>query len=142
MSDLIINENGDLNIIQTTETVSDEGRTIRAAFDLQVTNDTLSTAIRRAIQTPLGHLRQAALTEGNIDFIDGNYGSLIYNELSEGITLNLLSRIKGHVTNSLRVAGYLINIADLQLSVVDTYTIQLYITYTDNTTPTNITLEI
>jgi len=142
MSDLIINNNGDLNIIQVTETVSDERRTVPAAFDLEITNNTLEAAIKRAIQTPLGHLEQASLIEGNINFIDSNYGSLIYNELSEGITLNLLSRIKGHITNSLRVAGYLVNIADLRLSAVDTYTIQLYITYTDNTAATNITLEI
>jgi len=142
MSDLIINDNGDINIIQATETVSDNGRTIPATFDLEVTNNTLPLAIKRAIQTPFGYIEQPSLSEGNITFIDSNYGSLIYNELSEGITLNLLSRIKSHITNSLRVAGYLVNIADIQLSVVDTYTIQLYITYTDNNLPTNITLEL
>lgn len=142
MSDLIINDNGDLNIIQTSETLSDGERKVRAGFDLESTNNTLPISIRRAIQTPLGYIQQPSLTEGNITFIDSNYGSLIYNELSEGITLNLLSRIRSHITNSLRVAGYLINIADIKLSAVDTYTIQLYITYTDNTAPTNITLEL
>lgn len=142
MADLIINRDGDISVIQATQSVSDEGRQVRATFDVETTNDTLATAIKRAIQTPLGHLEVAALTRDNIMFVDTNYGSLIYRELSEGITLNLLSRIKRHITNSLQVAGHLVNIADVQLSVVDTYTIQLYITYTDNTTPTVISLDI
>lgn len=142
MTDLIINQEGDINIVQLTQEVSDEGRTIRPSFDVESTNDTIATSIKRAIQTPLGHLEVAALTKDNIMFVDANYGSLIYRELSEGITLNLLSRIKRHITDSLKTAGHLVNIADLQLSVVDTYTIQLYITYTNNTTPTIIALDI
>lgn len=142
MADLIINDNGDLAIQQITQAVADGSREIPAAFDLETTNDTLALLIRRAIQTPFGYLKEPALQEGNIDFIDANFGSRVYDELSEGINLNLLSRLKSHVINSLRVAGYLLNIADLQVGVVDTYTIQLYITYTDSTTPTSITLEI
>jgi len=142
MTDLIINDQGDLNIRQTTQTVSDSGRTVEATFDLEITNDNLSTMIKRAIQTPLGYIEVPSLKEGSIEFVDSNFGSLIHSELSEGISLNLLSRIKSHIINSLKTVGLLVNIADLQISAVDTYTIQLYITYTDSTTPTTITLEV
>ena len=70
MADLVLNKDGDLNIQKLTYDVSDGGRMVKAEYDLETVEQDLGLLIRRAIETPLGNIRQPALNNDTIDFID------------------------------------------------------------------------
>lgn len=144
MADLILTKEGDLKVEQLNETLLDQGRILNAEYDLAREQNNLSLLIRRAIETPKGHIAEYSLLPRDIEVINENYGSLIYQELSEGITLNFISRVKSHINESLRVAGLLNSVRNVTVSVGESnfYQININITFTDQTPPTTITVNL
>lgn len=142
MSDLIINNNGDLDVIETSGRAIDEGRVVKALYDLNTTDNYISDLIIKAVQTPRGNITIVVPNLDTADIVDSSYGSSIYRELSEGITLNFLSRVKSHIIDTLQTANLLVRVLDIQVGMVDPYTIQLNITYGDNTPNTFIRVSV
>lgn len=143
MSDLVLNNDGDLTIIQrSAEAVYNNEVTSNALFDLQTTESYKKDLVLKAIRTPRGKITMFILNEANVFIKDNEYGSDIYRELSEGITLNFLSRIKTHITQSLINAKLRNNIQDIAIGVRNSSTLEIKITYSDNTITDNLQIRI
>jgi len=142
MSDLILNNQGDLDVVQRASRVTDTGRTVKALYDLNTTENYLTDLIIKAVKTPRGNITVSVVQPDGITIVDSNFGSNIYRELSEGITLNFLSKVKSHIIDTLRTANLLVNIVDITVGMVDAYTIQLNIIYGDSTPSTFIRLTV
>lgn len=142
MSDLILNNEGDLKITQKSINGFIEDIFISETFDLATTNNYQKDLILKAIKTPKSYITLFVLDQQDILIKDKEYGSEIYKELSEGITLNFLSRVKSHITNSLITANLNNNIKDIQIGLTSSNSIQLTINYTDYNIPDNIQLNI
>lgn len=143
MSDLVLNNEGDLNIVQKSfGAIYDNDVVIPSLFDLETTNFFKKDLILKAIKTPKGKITMFILNEAGIFIKDNNYGTDIYKELSEGITLNFLSRVKAHITQSLINAKLRNNIADIIIGVRNSTTLEIKIIYNDNTTSDNLQIAI
>jgi hypothetical protein len=142
MSDLVLTNEGDLSIIKRSNNIFSEEVLTEGIFDLEKTNSYTKDLVMKAIKTPKGTLSLFVLQELNILIKDANYGSEVYRELSEGITLNFLSRVKAHITQSLINANLNNNIADILVGVQNYNTIQLIISYTDSNQRDNIQINI
>lgn len=142
MSDLILNEEGDLTVIQKSNNVYQEDVLISGIFDLEKTDNYTKDLIVKAIKTPKGKISLFILEEFNILIKDKEYGSEIYRELSEGITLNFLSRVKAHITQSLINANLNNNIGEVRVGVRNSSTIELNISYTDSSRIDNLQIAI
>lgn len=142
MSDLVLTNEGDLSIIKRSNNVFSEGVLTEGIFDLEKTNSYTKDLVMKAIKTPKGTISLFVLQELNILIKDANYGSEVYKELSEGITLNFLSRVKAHITQSLINANLNNNVADILVGVQNYNTIQLIISYTDSNQRDNIQINI
>jgi hypothetical protein len=149
--DHILLESGDSLLLEDGESVlcleySEGENTIipeqilgeEAYYDLVTERNTLTTRLRRALQTPLGNISIYALAEGGVDIVDDLYGNNIYKELSEGLTLNFISRVRNHTINAITRAGLRQNIDSVQVNVLDSHTVQIHVTYTNNNAPTII----
>ncbi len=141
MSDLILNTEGDLKMIQKSN-YTNNINTTNNIFDLQTTNNYTRDLLFKALKTPKGKITLFILDNENIIFKDKEYGSEIYKELSEGITLNFLSRVKTHIIQTLINAKLNNNIKDVLLGVASSNTIELKITYTDSTITDTVSLRI
>ena len=142
MSDLVLNNQGDLEVIQSSSAVNTPSRTEDAIYDLSTSEDFITDLIIKAVKTPRGNITISVPEADSITLLDINFGSNIYRELSEGITLNFLSRVKSHIIDTLRAANLLVNVIDMTVGMVDSYTIQLNIIYGDNTPSTFIRLTV
>lgn len=142
MSDLIIDTNGDFEVIEISSKAIDEGREVKALYDLNATDDFVGDLIIKAIKTPKGNITISLPNIDSVTLVDFNYGSNIYRELSEGITLNFLSRVKSHIINTLQAANLLVRVIDISVGMLDPYTIQLHIVYGDNTPSTFIRISV
>lgn len=142
MSDLKLTNEGDLEIVKLANEAYSEDNFISALYDINTSNNYIKDLILKAIKTPKGYLTLPIQQEEDVLFYDINYGSEIYKELSEGLTLNFLSRVKNHILESLKTANLLVNIDQVQVAAINTDTIQLNITYFDNTPNTIIQLNI
>lgn len=142
MSDIVLNNQGDLDIIQLSSQIVNDNITVESFYDLNTTEDFITDLIIKAIKTPKGNITASVPRPEGVILIDDDFGSNIYRELSEGITLNFLTRVKSHILNTLQTANLLLNILDITVGMLDSYTIQLNIIYTDNTPSTFIRLTI
>ncbi len=109
-----------------------------AFYDLVINRNTLTLRLKRALQTPLGYISIYVLGDGGVDIVDDLYGNAIYRELSEGLTLNFIARARRHTINAIERAGLTQSVDSVQVSVLDTHTVQIYITYTNTNEPTII----
>jgi hypothetical protein len=142
MSDLVLNTEGDIKVTQKSNAAVFDNRVIDGEFDIETTNNFIKDLVVKAIKTPKGKITLFVLDTEDILIKDSNYGSDIYRELSEGITLNFLSRVKSHITQSLINANLNNNIKDIQIGVVNSNTIQLIINYADYNISENINLQL
>lgn len=142
MSDLIINKNGDLGSSKIKDLVVSNTQTIESIYDLTSTENYITTLIRRAIETPKGHITAPTISLETIEFVDQDFGSDIYKELSEGITVNFLARVKKHILISLEKAKLSAYISSVTVNMTNAYTVELNVSYTNNTPNTFIRIEI
>lgn len=107
-------------------------------YDLVLDRNTLTERLKRALQTPFGYISMYVTAEGGISIVDDLYGNNIYKELSEGLTLNFISRVRNHTINAIERAGLTQNVDSVQVNVLDSHTVQIYVTYTNSNAPTII----
>lgn len=125
MADLKLSTKGDLQLIQ----LNSQNKIVK---DVVEDPDVLQLLLKRALTTPRGYLTITEINNNLLKFKDNNYGNDIYKELSEGLTLNFLSRVKIHIQNALSEANLDSNIDNIQLNVLEAHTIQILITYTNS----------
>lgn len=142
MSDLILNDQGDLQIYKKSEDAQNDGVTQAAEYELAITNDYIGDLIKRTLMTPIGHITIIEYQDSKLVLKDNNYGSFLYRELSEGLTLNFLSRVKSHILRSLTTAGLQTNLQNVQVGLATPSSIQIQIIYSDNTAPTFLEIDI
>lgn len=142
MSDLKLTNEGDLEVVNLANEAYNGNNVISSLYDLNISDNYIKDLILKAIKTPKGYLTLPIQVEEDILFYDLNYGSEIYKELSEGLTLNFLSRVKSHILESLKAANLMLNIDQVQVGAINNNTVQLNITYFDNTPNTVIQLNI
>ena len=135
MADIKISSNGDLQLIKLTSNN-------RIINDVVEERNLVNVLLKRALTTPKGYITIPEIVEGELSFKDGSYGNNIYKELSEGLTLNFISRVKQHVIEALNEANLNRNIKSVQLNVTDTQTIQILVTYTNSNDNNIIELNI
>ena len=127
---------GELTVIEDT-TLGEP-----AVYEMGVTSDNTTTLLKRALQTPIGHLTMFSLQDETINLVDNLYGNDVYKELSEGLTLNFIARVRNHIINAINRANLQNKVSDVQVSVSDNHTIQIHVFYTDNTPTTVIPIRI
>ena len=110
--------------------------------ELVLDRDNLTLRLKRALQTPLGGISMYTLSQGGIDVIDGLYGNNIYRELSEGLTLNFLARVKSHVVDAISRANLTADVDSVEVDVLDPHTVQIFVFYTGRTNPIIIPINI
>lgn len=125
MADLKLSTKGDLQLIQ----LNSQNKIVK---DVVEDPDVLQLLLKRALTTPKGYLTITEINNNLLKFKDNSYGNDIYKELSEGLTLNFLSRVKIHIQNALSEANLDSNIDNIQLNVLEAHTIQILITYTNS----------
>jgi len=143
MSDLKLNIEGDLEVVKRSNSeIENNNYVINAVYDLNSTTNYTKDLIIKAIKTPKGRITLHLLKEDDIVLYDIEYGSDIYRELSEGLTLNFLSRVKSHVIQALTNAKLNNTVAQVKIGAINSNTIQLNVMYTDNTPSSSIQLSI
>lgn len=91
----------------------------------------------RAVSMPLGAVALLSPTE----LLDGELGNDLFQELSEPLTPNWISRARTHVLNAIdEMQIDRLQIEDIRLSVVDLNQIAIQVIYADGTLNTTLTL--
>lgn len=113
-----------------------------AMFDITEEEDDITLRLKRALKTPVGYLSMYYLTDSDVEVYDSLYGNAVYQELSEGLTLNFLARVRTHVGDAIRRAGLTAKIKEIDVGILDSHTVQIYISYTDSINPTVVPIII
>ena len=119
MTDIII-DNLDFKIINPN---TDE-------YDLYVSDDQeLYKLILRAVETPFEYIGRYVMHKEGLVGIDYEFGDAVYEELSEGLTVTLVSRIKNHIRDAINKVTSDIDIDEIILSIpnFDTVEVSIYI---------------
>ena len=78
---------GDLSI-EKVETGLDDN----SFYDLVLESEEtfIAKLIRRTLETPLGYIKLAIQNRNSIDYLDKDYGNLLYKKLSEPLTMSFI----------------------------------------------------
>lgn len=117
------------------------GEVEKGVFDLVLeSEDYLTSLIKKALITPLNYIGRYVIDKGDLDIIDYNFGNAIYQELSEGLTINFISRIKQHVTKAIEELNstnnknfFTVNIAGITVDLVDFESVDIKVFLEDST---------
>jgi hypothetical protein len=141
MADLKLNDQGDLELIKLTgnsTTIPEQIIGNEVLYEVTASYNYLTDLIKRALQTPIGNISIYTMTDGNLSIVDDLYGNFIYQELSEGLTINLISKIRVHIIEALKRANLTNKVNSVEVSILDSQTIQIFVSYTGNTPSTLI----
>lgn len=115
-------------------------------YDLAIETEeqSITKLIRRTLETPLGYIKQAIITQTGIDLLDGDYGNPLYGKLgdlltpsfivqAESVTLSALSKLKD-------IPSLIINSVNIINVGLNSLTIEVTFTYNSNQTSTTFNL--
>lgn len=121
--DLALNQ-GDLSIIETN---TEDGVTY---YDLEIEDNSISSVIIKALQTPLGYLKTSIIENLQLRVIDEDKGNNLYELLSAPITLNWSSTIRERIINTIRALNIsTLTVLDIQIQLLDLETCKIDVTY-------------
>ena len=126
MVDIALTEDGDLQLGLYDTNSTD--------FVLAEKGDELSALLKRALQTPLGYIGQFQIDLEAVRKYNFQYGNNIYKELSENLSGQLLTRVRSHIVNAVRVAELEAQIQDVRIQIQDMRTLNIYVVFSDNQT--------
>lgn len=126
MADIKISSNGDLQTIKLTNK-----NTI--VTDLVEERDVLNLLLKRALLSPKGHITITEISNNELSLKDKEYGNRIYEELSEGLSINFLSRVRSHVTEAIENANLTNMVTSIEVNVLDKSSIQILVLYSNGT---------
>lgn len=117
MTDIIL-EREDIQIINVS---SEE-------YDIYISDEQeMYKLIRRAVETPLEYLGRYILDKRGLRGIDYDFGNAVYDDLSEGLTLGLISSIKTHIHDALTKVTPDISIQEIVVCVPTFETVEIKI---------------
>lgn len=131
---------GDFSVKKVEE--SYEGSFYDLAMETE--EQSITKLIRRTLETPLGYIKQAIITQTGIDLLDGDYGNPLYGKLgdlltpsfivqAESVTLSALSKLKD-------IPSLIINNVNIINVGLNSLTIEVTFTYNSNQTSTTFNL--
>ncbi len=120
MEDILL-ENGDLVILKSQDN-----------YEFEVDKDVVGSLIKRALQTPIGHIRISVIDNKELRLIDADFGDEIYKELSEGITINFISRVRQHILNAIKKIDIDLDVRDVSVGVIEDNKINIVLYFEDN----------
>ena len=61
-------------------------------YDLAIENEeqSITKLIRRTLETPLGYIKQAIVTQAGVNLLDEDYGKSLYGKLGDLLTLSFI----------------------------------------------------
>lgn len=124
MADIALNSEGDLQLALYDNNSVD--------FDLLTGGDELKLLLKRALETPKGYITQFQIQSESVRKYNSRYGNDIYKELSENVSAQLLTRIRSHILNAVRVAQIQVRIQDVRIQIQDLRTLNVFIVFSDN----------
>lgn len=127
MADIKLTEKGDLQLIN----LASQTKTVK---DVALERNVTSLLLKRALLSPKGYITITELRDGQLFLKDSEYGNRVYEELSEGLTINFLSRVRGHVIEAINAANLNASVESVDVNIIDVaQTVQILIVYTNGT---------
>lgn len=122
MIDIQLSSSGDLVINKTKE----------GGYEFEIDRNPALNLLKRVVQTPKGYISRCVLDKEGLRLIDKELGSELYKELSEGLTINFISRIRNHILKSIKEIDMKVNIVDIRVSVTGLQTVGIDIHFEDD----------
>ena len=132
---------GDFSVKKTEE--SYEGISY---YDLAIENEeqSITKLIRRTLETPLGYIKQAIVTQAGVNLLDEDYGNPLYGKLGDLLTPSFIVQAESGILNALSklkdIPSLIINSVNIINVGLNSLTIEVTFTYNSNQTSTRFNL--
>lgn len=112
-------------------------------YDLGLTTkvETSELLLRRAIKSPHGYISRYVLDGTGLNKTDVNHGNRIYEDLSEGMTISTIAKIKSHVNQAAQYAPE-VQVSNIEISVPNLDSLEIAINYNINNESKFITTQL
>lgn len=97
--------------------------------------------LRRAIKSPYGYIARYVIDGAGLNNLDTNHGNKIYEDLSEGMTINTIAKIKSHINQAAQVASE-VQVSNVEISLPNLDTLEIAINYTIDNNSKFITTQL
>ena len=100
-------------------------------YDIEIEDEVTAIRhlVRRAVETPLGYIGRYIIDTNGISNLDGLFGNAIYSRLSEGLTVNLVSRIRQDIEEAISFVSSEIRLDLIRVNVVSFDTVEVKVEY-------------
>jgi len=112
-------------------------------YDLDLIEDNVNQVIKRALLTPLGHIRCVIFEQNGINIIDSEYGNSLYELLAAPLNFDWYTKIREIVINTienLNISTLTIN--DVALKMPDLQTVIVEVNYSYSGSTDTVVVEI
>jgi hypothetical protein len=118
----------------------------KSYYDLAIETEeqSITKLIRRTLETPLGYIKQAIITQTEIDLLDKDYGNPLYGKLGDLLTPSFIVQAESIVLNALSklkdIPSLIINSVNIINVGLNSLTIEVTFTYNSSQTSTTFNL--
>jgi hypothetical protein len=118
----------------------------KSYYDLAIETEeqSITKLIRRTLETPLGYIKQAIITQTEIDLLDKDYGNPLYGKLGDLLTPSFIVQAESIVLNALsklkNIPSLIINSVNIINVGLNSLTIEVTFTYNSSQTSTTFNL--
>ena len=115
-------------------------------YDLAIENEeqSITKLIRRTLETPLGYIKQAIVTQAGVNLLDEDYGNPLYGKLGDLLTPSFIVQAESEILNALSklkdIPSLIINSVNIINVGLNSLTIEVTFTYNSNQTSTTFNL--
>ena len=115
-------------------------------YDLAIENEeqSITKLIRRTLETPLGYIKQAIVTQAGVNLLDEDYGNPLYGKLGDLLTPSFIVQAESGILNALSklkdTPSLIINSVNIINVGLNSLTIEVTFTYNSNQTFTTFNL--
>ena len=115
-------------------------------YDLAIENEeqSITKLIRRTLETTLGYIKQAIVTQAGVNLLDEDYGNPLYGKLGDLLTPSFIVQAESGILNALSklkdIPSLIINSVNIINVGLNSLTIEVTFTYNSNQTSTTFNL--
>lgn len=115
-------------------------------YDLVIENEeqSITKLIKRTLETPLGYIKQAIVTQAGVNLLDEDYGNPLYGKLGDLLTPSFIVQAESGILNALSklkdIPSLIINSVNIINVGLNSLTIEVTFTYNSNQTSTTFNL--
>ena len=115
-------------------------------YDLAIETEeqSITKLIRRTLETPLGYIKQAIVTQAGVNLLDEDYGNPLYGKLGDLLTPSFIVQAESGILNALSklkdIPSLIINSVNIINVGLNSLTIEVTFTYNNNQTSTTFNL--